>query len=359
MFQKAERKKAKLRLAIEGPSGSGKTYSALLVARGVVGKKGKIAVIDTERGSADLYCDLTPFDSTQFTPPFSPEKYIAAIKEAEKQGYDAIVIDSLSHAWNAEGGILSLHDKAVKASRSGNSFMAWKDVTPVHNRLVDAILGANIHVIVTMRTKTEYSQEKDEKGKTQIKKVGTAPIQREGIEYEFTLVLDVNQDHIASASKDRTTMFDGQHFIPTIETGECLARWLNEGKDEPAPTPQQEPETVTPAQQAIATPAAQQEQAQQEPVTRDATGVPEPKRAEKKKDEPTISDEQVAEYRTAIAALQNARGWTKEAAVTFHKQVLAIAKVDELKKLTVEKFTVVMGLIDAELAKGKDDGGIN
>lgn len=345
MFQKAERKKAKLRLAIEGPSGSGKTYSALLVARGVVGEKGKIAVIDTERGSADLYCDLTPFDSVQFTPPFSPEKYIAAIKEAEKQGYDAIVIDSLSHAWNAEGGILSLHDKAVKASRSGNSFMAWKDVTPVHNRLVDAILGASIHVIVTMRTKTEYSQEKDEKGKTQIRKVGTAPIQRDGIEYEFTLVLDINQEHIASASKDRTTMFDGQHFIPTVETGECLARWLNEGKDAQVPTPQQEPETVTPAQQ--------------EPVTRDATGVPEPKRAEKKKDEPTISDEQVAEYRTAIAALQNARGWTRDAAVTFHKQVLASAKVNELKKLTVEKFTVVMGLIQTELDKGKDDGGIN
>ncbi|MFC4526367.1 AAA family ATPase [Dyella halodurans] len=232
MFQKATRKKAKLRLALIGPSGSGKTFSALELASGL---GGKIALIDTERGSGDLYADRFVYDTLQLEPPFTPQKYIQAIKAAEDEGYSVVIIDSLSHAWAGEGGILDIHDNASKASRSGNGYMAWKDVTPQHERIINAILGASVHVIGTIRTKTAYEVVEDERGKKAPKRIGLAPIQRQGMEYEFTCVLDLAVDsHVASASKDRTGMFDGQHFVITERTGEQLLEWLEAG-DEPAP----------------------------------------------------------------------------------------------------------------------------
>ena len=231
MFTKAQRTQAKLRLALCGPAGSGKTYSALLIAQGLA-PEGRIAMIDTERGSGQLYSDLAEFDVAPLHPPFSPDRYIDLIRQAERGEYDVLILDSLSHAWAGEGGILDLHDKASMASRSGNSFAAWREVTPKHNQLVDALIGADLHVIVTMRTKTSYEIADDGNGKKRPIKVGMAPVQRDGMEYEFTVVLDLSvEGHIASASKDRTGLFDGSHFLPSRASGEALSNWLKGGVD--------------------------------------------------------------------------------------------------------------------------------
>ena len=229
--QKAQRKQAKLLLALCGPSGSGKTYSALLVAQGLA-PDGRIALIDTERGSGELYSHIADYDAATLAPPFTPERYIKLIREAEQSGYAVLIIDSLSHAWTGEGGVLDMHDKATLASRSGNSFTSWREVTPHHNALVDAIIGANLHVIATLRTKTAYDLVDDGKGNKKPIKIGLAPVQREGMEYEFTVVMDLSVDHhIATAAKDRTSLFDGQHFIPTSATGATLRQWLDSGVD--------------------------------------------------------------------------------------------------------------------------------
>lgn len=231
-FRKAERKRSKLRLAICGPAGSGKTYSALLIAQGLA-PGSRIALIDTERGSGELYSSLASYDVATLTPPFTPQRYIELIRQAEQAGYDVLIIDSsLSHAWTGEGGVLDMHDKATLASTTKNSFTSWREVTPQHNALVDATIGADLHIIATMRTKTAYDLVDDGKGKKQPIKVGLAPVQRDGMEYEFTLVFDLSVDgHIATATKDRTSLFDGQHFIPTAATGEALRQWLESGKD--------------------------------------------------------------------------------------------------------------------------------
>lgn len=224
MFKKAERKQSKLRLALIGPSGSGKTYSSLLIANGL---GGSIALIDTETGSGSLYADLCDYDVAELAPPFTPEKYISAIKEAEKAGYDVVVIDSLSHAWAGQGGILEFVDKATQAQK--NNFAAWREASPKHNALVDAMLQASCHLIGTMRSKTAWEVQKDERtGKTKPVKIGLAPVQRDGLEYEFTTVIELSVDgHIASASKDRTSLLDGQYFVPSVKTGEALRAWLN------------------------------------------------------------------------------------------------------------------------------------
>jgi len=230
MFKKAERKKARLRLALCGPAGSGKTYSALLIAMGL---GGRIALIDTEHESSSLYADdLCTFDTASLTAPYTPEKYKNAITAAEAAGYSVLIIDSFSHAWAGEGGLLDMHDKAAAAMRSGNSFTAWREITPQHNALVEAILGAKLHVIATLRTKTAYDLIDDGNGKKKPVKIGLAPVQREGVDYEFTSVFDLSIDgHVATATKDRTRLFDGKHFTPDIETGQILMNWLETGID--------------------------------------------------------------------------------------------------------------------------------
>lgn len=227
MFRKAERKQSRLRLALCGPSGSGKTHGALLIAKGL---GGKVALCDTENGSGDLYAHLFDYDVAPIVDSFEPEKYISVIRGAEKAGYSVLIIDSLSHAWSGEGGILDMVDMAAKSSKSNNSYTAWRNVTPKHNELVDAILQSKMHVIVTMRTKTAYDLQKDEHGKTKPVKIGLAPVQRDGMEYEFTVVLDLSvEGHVATSSKDRTQLFDGKNFVIDEDTGKKLLAWLNEG----------------------------------------------------------------------------------------------------------------------------------
>jgi hypothetical protein len=234
-FHKAERKQAKLRLAISGPSGSGKTLSALLIAKGIA-PAGKIAVVDTEEGSASLYASRQAghpaagieFDTLEITPPYTIDKYLAAIDLAEKGGYSVLILDSISHAWAGEGGLLDKKG-ALDARPKTNQYTNWKPITKEHEQFKSRLLHCALHLIVTMRSKQDYVLDTAD-GKSVPKKVGMAPIQREGMEYEFTTVFDLAMDHSAVATKDRTSLFDNKVFVPTPQTGADIMAWLLEGK---------------------------------------------------------------------------------------------------------------------------------
>jgi hypothetical protein len=233
MFKKAERKQTKLKLAITGPTGSGKTFSALRLAHGL---GGRVAVIDTENGSASLYSDMKEgplvgfeFDVLDMTPPFTTEKYIDAINAAEKAGYETIVIDSLTHAWAGEGGLLE--QKNLLDSRpNSNHWTNWAPIDKKDSALKNAFLHSSCHIIATMRSKMEYAQTQVGE-KKKIEKLGLAPIQRDGLVYDFSIVFDVSMDHNAEVSKDRTNLFDGKIFKITEETGELISSWLKSGKE--------------------------------------------------------------------------------------------------------------------------------
>lgn len=218
-FQRATKSQSKLRLALCGLAGSGKTFSALAIAAGIAAEmkrlghgNGRIALVDTEHESASLYADRFEFDTAPLDN-HSPRAYVDMIREAEDAGYDIVIIDSLSHAWAGKNGALEQKDNA--AARGGNSWTAWRDITPMHNALVDAMLASKCHLIATMRQKMEYIQT-TEGGKTKIEKVGLAAIQREGMEYEFTCVGDLGLDHVLRISKTR---LDG-----VLNTGDAFER---------------------------------------------------------------------------------------------------------------------------------------
>ena len=236
MFKKAIRKQAFLRLALMGTAGSGKTYTALLLAKHLGCRK--IAVIDSERGSAKLYSDLVDFDVCELES-FAAERYIDAIVFAERAGYDCIIIDSLSHAWAGKDGILEYKDKRTDVSRSKDSFGAgWRDATPLHNKLVDSILAFKGHVIATLRTKTEYVLEAGANGKMTPRRVGMAPVQRDGVEYEFTVVGDFIEAEKLEITKTRCSALAGQLLTrPGREMAETLVAWLNSGEAVEADAP--------------------------------------------------------------------------------------------------------------------------
>lgn len=230
-FKPASKKQQKLRLLLEGASGSGKTYSALIIAKTIAETLNKkIAFIDTEYGSASLYADRFEFDTLELTPPFTPEKYISAINEAATaDDYGVLVIDSISHEWSGQGGCLDIQ------SSLGGTFNDWKKVTPRHQKFINSILEANIHIIGCARTKSDYVMEEgiNNSGKSTTKpvKVGTKTEQREGLEFEFTTIFRLNQNHVASVSKDRTSLFENEDAVITSNTGEKLLEWLNAGEE--------------------------------------------------------------------------------------------------------------------------------
>lgn len=230
-FTKATRQKARLRLALTGPSGSGKTWGALLLASGL---GGRIAVIDTERESASLYDHLTEFDALSLSAPFTPERYIEAIKAAEAAGYETLIIDSITHEWSGVGGCLELVDQVARAKYKGNSWSAWNDITPRHRALLDAILHSPMHIIVTLRSKTETAQT-EENGRKKVVKLGMKAEQRDGFEYEMTVVLDLIHDgNFATSTKDRTGLFANSNPAPiTVDTGKKLKQWLELGTEQP------------------------------------------------------------------------------------------------------------------------------
>ena len=226
MFTKATRKGKHLKLAITGPSGSGKTYSALRLAKGIT-NNGKVAFIDTENYSASLYSTDFDFDVVNVEAPYEINKLVQPVKVALEQGYEAIVIDSATHFWN---GILEYKTKLDK--RGGNSFANWGDANVHYDLFLRAVLFSKIHVIVCMRSKMEYILQENDQGKQVPQKVGMAPIMRDGVEYEFTTVFDLDMNHQAQASKDRTSMFCDSIFQITEETGVTFNKWLSENCSE-------------------------------------------------------------------------------------------------------------------------------
>ena len=224
-FKKAVKYESRLRLAITGPSGSGKTFTALKVASALTDKP--IALLDTEHRSALKYADLFNFDHDTLEPPFHPDRYIEKILEAQIAGYGVIIIDSLSHAWTGTGGLLDIVDQIAARSRSKNTFAAWKEGTPIHNRLIDAIVYSDIDIIATMRSKQDYQVDKDDDGKVSVKKLGLAPIQREGFEYEFDIVLEMDVNHTGVISKTRCIpLTDAVIKKPGDELSLTLREWL-------------------------------------------------------------------------------------------------------------------------------------
>jgi len=236
MFTKAVRQKAKLRLALTGVSGGGKTLGALYIAYGLTGDWNKIALIDTEHERAKFYENRPDLGTGEFwhvsmTPPYSPAKYKQYVAEgAELVGPDGVVIvDSFSHAWANEGGVLEIKDK-ISAQAGKNSYTAWGEAGKEQNSLVNTILSVNCHTIVTMRSKMSYALEVNDKGKQVPVKLGLAPIQRDDTEYEFDIVLDIARSHVAAASKD-TTFLDKYGEIITPELGRQLRAWLDDAAE--------------------------------------------------------------------------------------------------------------------------------
>jgi len=225
-LRKATRKKAKIRLGLSAVSGGGKTYSAILIAKGLCGDLSKVAIIDTENGSADLYAHLGDYNVLSLAPPFSPERYIEAIRSCEKEGMEVIIIDSISQEWDGKGGCLEIVESL------GGKYQDWAKVTPRHQAFLESILHSPSHIITTVRRKQDYEMIKDG-NKVKIEKAGLREITREGFEYELTINLEMDIQHNASASKDRTNLFMGKpSFVPTEDTGRLIANWCEQGEED-------------------------------------------------------------------------------------------------------------------------------
>ncbi len=224
-LQTAQRHQVKLRLGISGASGFGKSYSALLLAYGITNDWSKVAIIDTENNSASLYSHLGNFNVLSLNEPYSPERYIEAIKTCEQAAMNVIIIDSITHEWQGTGGCLNIHEKL------GGRFQDWSKVSPRHQAFIDAILQSESHVITTVRSKIDYSMDSASNGKTKVVKHGLKSITREGFEYELTANFEIiNENHMAKASKDRTGLFmDKPEFVINAATGRKLMQWCNEG----------------------------------------------------------------------------------------------------------------------------------
>lgn len=224
-LQIAQRKQVKLRIGLSGASGFGKTYSALLLAYGITNDWSKIAIIDTENGSASLYSHLGGYNVLTLSEPYTPERYIQAIETCELSNIEVVVIDSISHEWNGKGGCLEIHESL------GGRFSDWAKVSPRHQSFIDKILNSICHVITTVRRKVDYSMDSDSNGKSKVIKHGTKEITREGFEYELTANFElINDKHLVKASKDRTGLFmDEPEFIVNSSTGKKLIEWCNSG----------------------------------------------------------------------------------------------------------------------------------
>lgn len=233
-LKKASRKQLKLKVALNGSSGSGKTTSSLLMAYGLTGDWDKIAVIDTENRSSELYVGkevdnliIGEFNTIQISKPYSPEKYVQAIEMCLKSNeIECIIIDSASHEWDGTGGVLDIH-----TTMTGNSFTNWGKLTPRHNKFIETIVNAPKHIIATFRSKSDYVMS-EKNGKQVPEKVGLKAITREGVDYEFTLCFDIDIKHNAVSSKDRTSLFmDKPDFVINTETGVKLKKWSETGEE--------------------------------------------------------------------------------------------------------------------------------
>lgn len=226
-LKKATRKQVKLRMSIASPTGFGKTHSALLIAFGITNDWNKIAVIDTENDSASLYSDMGEFNTISIAPPYTPERYTEAIHTCEKAGMEVIIIDSVTHVWSGQGGLLEYNNSL------GGRYQDWAKTTPRYQKWLDSILQSKCHVITTIRKKQAYEMVK-ENNKTTVEKKGMEDQVRDNYDYEMTIAFEIiNEKHLAKAAKDRTRLFsDGHEFVITSKTGEDILKWCNEGKKE-------------------------------------------------------------------------------------------------------------------------------
>jgi hypothetical protein len=250
-FKRATKQNARLRLALQGPPGSGKTYSSLAIAEHL-GEK--IALIDTEGNSSSIYSDKFRFDSVSLKK-FSPSAYIELIDEAERQGYDVLIIDSLSHSWIGDGGALDMvNTETLKAK--GNSFQAWSKVTPAFRELIDRIIHTDMHIICTIRSKTEWVVDRNERGKSVPRVVGTTGQIRDGVDYEFQIVGQMDENNNLVITKSRCSEIHGGVFHrPGREFADTLRNWLSEGGEpEQEPHKQIKPVTPTPESNAKTSP---------------------------------------------------------------------------------------------------------
>lgn len=230
LFQPASKQQAKARVAFSGASGSGKTFWALAWAT-ILAEGEPIAVIDTERGSASLYADTYKFDVLEMRPPYHPDRLVEALHGATQAGYRVVVVDSLTHFWSGQGGVLEIVDQASSRFK-GNTHAAWQVGTPIQQRMVDALLGFDGHLIATMRAKTEWVMEPDDRGKVTPRKVGLAPQQRSDIEFEFTMMLELEAStHRAHVAKSRFADFADKVFATqdTQSSAESFLGWLRSG----------------------------------------------------------------------------------------------------------------------------------
>lgn len=234
--RKATKSRVKLKMAIQGPSGSGKTEGALALAKHLV-PDGKVLLIDTENESASLYANRYDFDTIPLAPPYGSDRYKAAMQVAVEHKYDVLIVDSITHQWDGVGGILRRKEELDRQPGS-NSYTNWSRFTPEHTAFIEFIKQIPVHTIVTMRSKQDYVLEANDKGKQTPKKVGMAPIQRDGTEYEYTLVFDVDMAHKAIASKNRTTLFQNFEVVDLADPRIAISirEWLDDGED-PQPTP--------------------------------------------------------------------------------------------------------------------------
>jgi hypothetical protein len=305
-FKKATKTQARLRLGLVGPSGGGKTLTALIIAHYL---ERPIAVIDTERGSASKYAgyELPDGERLQFDvlelDTFSPKTYIEAIQAAGEAGFGTLVIDSLSHAWMGKDGALEQVDRVAKRSNSSNTFAAWRDVTPQHNAFVDAILAAKMHVIGTMRARTEYILEENERGKKVPRKIGIQPVQRDGLEYEFDVTADLTLDNEMIIGKTRCPLLAGKVFRQAgKDVAMILRSWLQDG----APMPEETPDL---------------------PVSRPSD----------RPSEPPMSAKEIEElYKTSIAAAKT-RAELKPIGIQFPKANIPAEAVERLKAIWLER----------------------
>jgi hypothetical protein len=227
-LKKTNRSSARIRVALQGTSGSGKSYSSLLLAYGLCKDWKKIAVIDSEHQSSTLYSHLGEYNVLNLSAPYTPERYIEAIDTCEKAGMEVIVVDSLSHEWEGDGGILDMHSQLA-----GNSFTNWSKLTPRHNALVQKILTSNCHIIATVRSKQDYVIT-EKNGKQVPEKVGMKGVQRDGLEYDFTLFFELDIYNNATCTKDRTQLFNPRMpFKVDVATGTKILDWCNSGQAEP------------------------------------------------------------------------------------------------------------------------------
>lgn len=230
LFQPASKQQARARVGFSGASGSGKTYWSLAWAS-TLADGGKIAVIDTERGSASLYADTFAFDVLEMRPPYHPERLIEALNSAAAAGYAAVIVDSLTHFWSGQGGVLEIVDQAASRFK-GNTHAAWQVGTPIQQKMVDALLGFDGHLVATMRAKTEWVMEPDDRGRVTPRKVGLAPQQRSDIEFEFTMMLELEaSSHRATVAKSRFADFADKVFQPNeaFSSASRFLEWLRSG----------------------------------------------------------------------------------------------------------------------------------